>query len=96
MPWPEIRRILIRILLVEDDNDIAGRLATGLRPEGFVVDRAQNGEDGNPYQVDAGRKHYGNETGSGCGVIRGHGCKTSQPRSQRPCLAAKSVLKYPR
>jgi DNA-binding response OmpR family regulator len=39
-------RLVIRILLVEDDNDIAGRLATGLRPAGFVVDRAQNGEDG--------------------------------------------------
>ena len=39
-------RSAIRILLVEDDNDIAGRLATGLRPEGFVVDRADNGEDG--------------------------------------------------
>lgn len=36
----------IRILLVEDDDDIAGRLATGLRPAGFVVDRAKNGEDG--------------------------------------------------
>jgi DNA-binding response OmpR family regulator len=34
------------VLLVEDDNDIAARLVTGLRPEGFVVDRAQNGEDG--------------------------------------------------
>ena len=36
----------LRILLVEDDDDIAGRLASGLRPEGFVVDRAKNGEDG--------------------------------------------------
>ena len=36
----------IRILLVEDDDDIAGRLLSGLRPEGFVVDRARNGEDG--------------------------------------------------
>ena len=41
----------IRILLVEDDDDIAGRLATGLRPEGFVVDRARNGEDG--YEMGA-------------------------------------------
>jgi two-component system OmpR family response regulator len=39
-------RTAIRILLVEDDQDIAGRLTTGLRPEGFVVDRADNGEDG--------------------------------------------------
>ncbi|WP_198151110.1 response regulator transcription factor [Hyphomicrobium sulfonivorans] len=36
----------IRILLVEDDDDIAGRLVTGLRPNGFVVDHAPNGEDG--------------------------------------------------
>jgi two-component system OmpR family response regulator len=33
-------------LLVEDDDDIAGRLASGLRPAGFIVDRARNGEDG--------------------------------------------------
>jgi two-component system, OmpR family, response regulator len=33
-------------LLVEDDDDIAGRLVTGLRAEGFVVERAGNGEDG--------------------------------------------------
>jgi len=39
-------RSVIRILLVEDDDDIAGRLITGLRPAGFVVDRARNGEDG--------------------------------------------------
>ncbi len=37
--------------MVEDDDDIAGRLATGLRPEGFVVDRARNGEDG--YEMGA-------------------------------------------
>ncbi len=40
------RRSIIRILLVEDDDDIARRLTTGLRPSGFVVDRAKNGEDG--------------------------------------------------
>lgn len=33
-------------MLVEDDDDIAGRLVSGLRPAGFVVDRAKNGEDG--------------------------------------------------
>lgn len=36
----------IRILLVEDDDDIAGRLVAGLRPAGFVVDRAISGDDG--------------------------------------------------
>jgi DNA-binding response OmpR family regulator len=36
----------IRILLVEDDDDIAGRLVSGLRPDGFVVDRARCGEEG--------------------------------------------------
>jgi DNA-binding response OmpR family regulator len=35
----------IRVLLVEDDEDIAARLAAGLRPAGFAVDRAANGED---------------------------------------------------
>lgn len=42
----DLGRFAIRILLVEDDDDIAGRLATGLRPAGFVVDRAKSGEDG--------------------------------------------------
>lgn len=32
--------------MVEDDDDIAARLARGLEPAGFVVDRADNGEDG--------------------------------------------------
>jgi DNA-binding response OmpR family regulator len=41
-----IWRSAIRILLIEDDDDIAERLSTGLRAEGFVVDRAGNGEDG--------------------------------------------------
>jgi DNA-binding response OmpR family regulator len=42
----ELRSCTIRILLVEDDNDIAGRLTAGLQPAGFVVERASNGEDG--------------------------------------------------
>lgn len=33
-------------MLVEDDDDIAGRLVSGLRPAGFIVDRAKTGEDG--------------------------------------------------
>lgn len=36
----------IRILLVEDDKEIAGRLADGLARLGFAVERADNGEDG--------------------------------------------------
>ena len=36
----------IRILLVEDDDDIAERLISGLIPAGFTVDRANNGADG--------------------------------------------------
>jgi two-component system OmpR family response regulator len=43
--------LTIRILLVEDDDDIAARLAIGLRPAGFVVDRASNGEDGHAMGV---------------------------------------------
>ncbi|MEQ1710852.1 MAG: response regulator transcription factor [Hyphomicrobium sp.] len=36
----------IRILLVEDDDDIAGRLGAGLADAGFSVERADNGADG--------------------------------------------------
>jgi two-component system, OmpR family, response regulator len=45
-------RPAIRVLLVEDDEDIAARLTTGLRPAGFVVDRAKNGEDGHAMGAD--------------------------------------------
>ncbi len=36
----------MRVLLVEDDDDIAGRLSHGLKKEGFIIERAQNGPDG--------------------------------------------------
>lgn len=36
----------MRILLVDDDDKIAGRLTSSLRASGFVVDRAANGEEG--------------------------------------------------
>ncbi|MCM2440952.1 response regulator transcription factor [Agrobacterium vitis] len=35
----------MRVLLVEDDEDLSGRIATALRSENFVVDIARNGED---------------------------------------------------
>lgn len=35
----------MRILLVEDDEDLSGRVASALRSENFVVDIARNGED---------------------------------------------------
>ncbi|OLP45972.1 response regulator transcription factor [Rhizobium oryziradicis] len=35
----------MRILLVEDDDDLSSRIATALRAENFVVDIARNGED---------------------------------------------------
>jgi DNA-binding response OmpR family regulator len=38
-------------LLVEDDDEIAERLAAGLAQAGYVVDRASNGEDG--YELGA-------------------------------------------
>jgi DNA-binding response OmpR family regulator len=41
-PW----EVPIRILLIEDDDEIAKRLASGLDPEGFRVERTDNGEDG--------------------------------------------------
>lgn len=36
----------MRVLLVEDDTDLSGRIAASLRAENFVVDTALNGEDG--------------------------------------------------
>ena len=36
----------IRILVIEDDDEIAGRIATGLTQAGFTVERADNGFDG--------------------------------------------------
>jgi DNA-binding response OmpR family regulator len=36
----------MRVLVVEDDADMAEALAWGLRAEGYVVDVADNGEDG--------------------------------------------------
>ncbi|MFK0333830.1 response regulator transcription factor [Rhizobium sp. NPDC090275] len=35
----------MRVLLVEDDDDLSGRIASALRSENFVVDIARNGED---------------------------------------------------
>ncbi|EJB07843.1 response regulator with CheY-like receiver domain and winged-helix DNA-binding domain [Rhizobium leguminosarum bv. trifolii WSM597] len=35
----------MRVLLVEDDEDLSGRIAAVLRSENFVVDIAHNGED---------------------------------------------------
>jgi DNA-binding response OmpR family regulator len=35
----------MRVLLVEDDDDLSGRIANALRLENFVVDVARNGED---------------------------------------------------
>ncbi|MGR9421609.1 response regulator transcription factor [Rhizobium leguminosarum] len=35
----------MRVLLVEDDEDLSGRIAAVLRSENFVVDIARNGED---------------------------------------------------
>jgi DNA-binding response OmpR family regulator len=40
------REAAIRILLVEDNPDLAQRLAEGLRGAGFAVDHAANGETG--------------------------------------------------
>jgi len=36
----------IRILVIEDDDEIAGRIAAGLSQAGFTVERADNGVDG--------------------------------------------------
>jgi DNA-binding response OmpR family regulator len=36
----------MRILVIEDDRKVARQLAKGLQEEGFVVDLAATGEDG--------------------------------------------------
>ncbi len=36
----------IRLLVIEDENEIADYLVRGLREEGFTVERAADGEDG--------------------------------------------------
>jgi two-component system OmpR family response regulator len=43
----------MRILLVEDDEDIAQRLMAGLTQAGFTVERANNGTDGYTMGLDA-------------------------------------------
>src|SRR6266446_5050896 len=47
-PWIfyENQEATIRILLVEDDPELARRLSDGLRSEGYVVEHAANGEMG--------------------------------------------------
>jgi len=42
----------MRILLVEDDNEIAKRLTAGLSQAGFTVERADNGTDGYTMGLD--------------------------------------------
>lgn len=42
----------IRVLLLEDDNEIAERLASGLTPAGFTIERADNGADGYAMGMD--------------------------------------------
>lgn len=36
----------MHVLLVEDDDDLAGRVERGLRQAGFVIERAKDGHDG--------------------------------------------------
>ncbi len=40
------KEISIRVLLIEDDLDLAGRISHSLLQSGFVVERADNGDDG--------------------------------------------------
>ncbi|BAQ17345.1 response regulator transcription factor [Methyloceanibacter caenitepidi] len=42
----------MRVLLVEDDNEIAKRLMAGLSQAGFTVERADNGTDGYTMGLD--------------------------------------------
>lgn len=45
MPGPKMKALPMRVMLVEDDEDLSGRIAAVLRSENFVVDIARNGED---------------------------------------------------
>jgi two-component system, OmpR family, response regulator len=40
------REVAIRVLLIEDNLDLARRMTEGLQAEGFVVDHAADGEEG--------------------------------------------------
>lgn len=42
----------MRVLLVEDDNEIAKRLVAGLSQAGFTIERADNGTDGYTMGLD--------------------------------------------
>ncbi len=42
----------MRILLIEDDDEIARRLADGLMSDGFTIERADNGVDGYAMGMD--------------------------------------------
>jgi DNA-binding response OmpR family regulator len=48
----DTRETPIRILLIEDDDEIAGRLVAGLARAGFTVERANNGADGYAMGLD--------------------------------------------
>jgi two-component system OmpR family response regulator len=50
--YREARGRPMRILLVEDDEDIAQRLIAGLTQAGFTVERADNGADGYSMGLD--------------------------------------------
>jgi len=39
-------RTILRLLVIEDDGEMAGYLVKGLREQGFAVDHADNGRDG--------------------------------------------------
>jgi len=66
--------VVIRILLVEDDDEIADRLVAGLEASGFSVDRARNGDDayafGSDQQFDAAILDLGLPGEDGLTVLR--------------------------
>jgi DNA-binding response OmpR family regulator len=44
--WGKVRKMFGKVLVVEDDDDLAGLLTARLRKAGFTVERAGNGEAG--------------------------------------------------
>src|SRR5205814_6447209 len=46
LPMLVLEKIVMRILVVEDEPDLLNSIAQALREEGYAVDTAANGEDG--------------------------------------------------
>ena len=85
----------MRILLVEDDEDLGSEIARALRAENFAVDLARNGEDGlhlgDTERYDAAVLDLGLPVIDGLSVLAawrkaGSWRRTTSPRPPRPSV----------